>query len=125
MSHAEVSPSDAVSDDELSDPDPEGDPSDGSETSITDMLLSTEPEDSPVNHPEKPPWMAHALIGLKKALNAAMSADLRSGTTALENFAFAALGIALSGTGDSDTNDSGKDNVDEQPGLVEPEEFES
>lgn len=94
-----VSPSDAIMDDDVTEE------PDSGETSIMDILLSTEPADSPANHPDKEPWLAHMVIGIKKALNGAMSTELRSGTPALENFAFGGLGLLLSGEGDDSDGD--------------------
>lgn len=101
-----VAPSDALLDEELS---PEPDPGPVEEddgVDYMDMLLSTEPADSPANYPERPDWVSHTVIGVKKAINGVMDTEMRSGTTALENFAWAGIGMFMAGADERDGDDS-------------------
>jgi len=121
MSEPDVSPSDAVAEGDLTNPaDHDAEAADDS-TSIVDMLLSTEPEDSPANYPGRPAWMSNVIIGVKKSVNAAADTGMSAGTTALENFALAGIGLYL-GAGteqDDDQDDSGRSSgLDEQEDTV-------
>ena len=112
MSEPGVSPSDAIAEDDLTSPtDPDVERAD--ETSIVDMLLSTEPEDSPTNYPGRPAWMSHAIIGVKKSVNAVADTGMSAGTTALENFALAGIGLYL-GTGTEQNTSGSPRDLDEQ-----------
>lgn len=77
-----------------------GEPGD---TSIVDMLLSTEPDESVQEYEELHPAAAHAIIGIKKMVNEATDANLSRGTPAIENFGRATIS-AWTATG-TDSND--------------------
>jgi hypothetical protein len=122
MSEPDVSPSDAVAESDLTSPtDPDDEVADD-ETSIVDMLLSTEPADSPANYPGRPAWMSHMIIGVKKSINAAADTGIGAGTTALENFALGGIGLYLGEGGDAnDQNQGGEQrprDLDEQEDTV-------
>jgi hypothetical protein len=111
MSESEVSPSDAVAEDDLTSPtDPDVERA-NDETSIVDMFLSTEPEDSPANYPGRPAWMSHAIIGVKKSVNAVADTGMSAGTTALENFVLAGIGLYLGAGGDQNTDQDEQENT--------------
>jgi hypothetical protein len=116
-----VAPSDALADEELS-PEPDAGPveeDDGMD--VMDMLLSTEPADSPANYPERPDWVSHMVIGVKKAINGVMDSELRSATTALENFACAGIGMFMAGAED-EPEEGGEEPSDDMPeGLHVPD----
>ncbi|WP_436909953.1 hypothetical protein [Halosimplex marinum] len=109
-----VAPSDAVSDDELAADDAAADAADGGDSgvSLKDMLLSTEPDESPDDHPDKSDTASHALIGVKKMLRGA-GANIKAGTPAVVNFALAGIGLASSRA-------EAAESEDEQPDESEP-----
>lgn len=100
----DVSPSDAVSDEEMI-------PDDGDETddsvSITDMLLNTEPAESPSEY-EMDDRGAHILIGIKKMINGA-GMGVKAGVPAIQNFAMAGIThMTRAGSDGGETADSGQ-----------------
>jgi hypothetical protein len=105
-----VAPSDAISDDELS-PDAGGGDAGGSSSggvSLKDMLLSTEPDESPDDHPDQADHVSHALIGVKKMLNGAGS-NIKSGVPAVVNFLLAGIGFASARSEAAETEDEQSD----------------
>jgi len=119
MKGPDVSPSDAVAENELtSSTDPDVERADD-ETSIVDMLVSTEPEDSPANYPGRPAWLSHMIIGTKKSINAAADTGIGAGTTALENFVLGGIGLYLGANGDRDAD---QDEEQRPRGLNEQED---
>jgi hypothetical protein len=105
-----VAPSDALADEELT-PEPGPGPEEVDDgVDVMDALLSTEPADSAANYPERPEWVSHAVIGVKKAINGIMDSELQSGTTALENFAWAGIGMFMASAEDDEGG-----NPDEEP----------
>lgn len=92
-------------------PDPEAGGSEGSgSVSPIDLLLSTEPDETPeADYPDLPPHTAHIVIGIKKMLNEALGGKMTTGTPAAENLARGAIGFVQS-------RDTGESGDDEQPG---------
>jgi hypothetical protein len=81
----------------------------GRSIDIKEMLLSTEPAATPeADYPESDPSTAHAMIGMKKALNAVLNGDLDRGVTAFENFVRAGVGFM---NGDESAVDDGRDTL--------------
>jgi hypothetical protein len=120
-----VSPSDAIPDtDDAADAvDTAADAADGdseSSVSVSEMLLSTEPDESPQSdHADKPEHVAHGLIGAKKMLSAA-GTTVESGTPAILNIGMAAIGFFSGDEADDggDQEDSSQPSSEPQPATV-------
>lgn len=63
---------------------------------LVEILMSTEPDESPADYPDLPPWTAHFVIGGKKCLNAMSTREIDKGTPAALNFVQGGLGFATS-----------------------------
>jgi len=113
-----VSPSDGIIDEDLgggSATDPTDSGSSDSGLSIREMLLSTEPPETPDDYPGTEPRVAHVIIGVKKMIRGA-GAPVKEGVPAIQNFAMA--GLRFIRTGRTESTDSGdgndpEDDVDE------------
>lgn len=77
----------------------------GGRPGIVEILLHTEPDESPDDYDDLPDYTAHGIIGLKKVAHALGVEGLSGGTPAAVNFAQAAVGYAdeFSDEGDGDT----------------------
>jgi hypothetical protein len=64
----------------------------GRSISITEMLLATDPPQSPAAY-DQPDEVAHLIIAAKKMLNKLIDGDMGSGETAAENLLQAAVGF--------------------------------
>lgn len=112
-----VSPSDAITETDLDSPDtPDADPDASADNSIsiTDMLLSSEPDEKPEKY-DADDQIAHAIIGLKKSLKGA-GMDVKEGVPAIYNYGMAALGFLSSG--DEDAQQEAEQAVADEGGVV-------
>jgi hypothetical protein len=85
-------------------PDSPAEDSGSSSVSISEMLLSTEPDETPSQHPDKSEPVAHGLIAMKKMLSAAGS-SVDAGTPAIVNLGLSAFGF-LAGSDTAEPDDS-------------------
>jgi len=118
MSQTDVSPSDAVRESEISGPveEPDASESDKGGTSIVDMLLSTEPAESPDEY-SADETVAHVVIGIKKMLRGA-GMSVKAGVPALQNFAMAGIGF-MQNSADKPAPEESDESDDQNTGLVD------
>lgn len=119
MSDSTVSPSDALTDADLGADTPDA-PDDAGESarevSISDMLLSTEPDEDPARY-SLPREYAHVVVGIKKVLSGA-GANVGKGVPAIQNFAMAGLGFMFGGDdGDEQDEQEQEDDVNAPTGA--------
>lgn len=99
-----VSPSDAITDDDMAEAAAEEDG--GSSISVSDLLLSTEPDETPAEY-SLDPKIAHVIIAGKKMMRGA-GANVQRGTTALENLIRAGVGFVTGGDDGDDGDGMGE-----------------